>query len=43
MQVRYNVMYQHTCDHVNNAGIVREAKAREMGVVTMRTLTSGTF
>jgi uncharacterized protein len=43
MQVRYNVMYQHTCDHVNSAGIVREAKARKMGVVTMRTLTSGTF
>jgi hypothetical protein len=43
MQVRYNLMYQHTCDHVNNAGIVREAKARDMGVVTMRTLTSGTF
>jgi aryl-alcohol dehydrogenase-like predicted oxidoreductase len=43
MQCRYNLMYQHTCDYVNEAGIVREAKARGMGVVTMRTLTSGVF
>jgi aryl-alcohol dehydrogenase-like predicted oxidoreductase len=43
MQVRYNVLYQHTCDHVNSAGIIRDAEARGMGIVTMRTLTSGTF
>jgi len=43
MQVRYNFMYQHTCDFVNEEGIIREAKAKGMGIVTMRTLTSGTF
>ena len=43
MQVRYNIMYQHTCDFVNEQGVIREAKAQGMGVVTMRSLTSGTF
>jgi aryl-alcohol dehydrogenase-like predicted oxidoreductase len=43
MQVRYNLMYQHTCDHVNREGVMREADARGMGILTMRTLTSGTF
>jgi hypothetical protein len=43
MQVRYNLMYQHTCDYVNEEGIIREAKAADMGIVTMRSLTSGTF
>jgi uncharacterized protein len=43
LQVRYNFLYQHTCDHVNEEGIVREAEAQGMGIVTMRTLTSGTF
>ena len=43
MQVRYNVMYQHACDFVNDAGIVRDAEARGMGIVTMRTLSSRTF
>jgi aryl-alcohol dehydrogenase-like predicted oxidoreductase len=43
MQCRYNLLYQHPCDFINNAGIIREAKARDMGVVTMRTLTSGEF
>jgi aryl-alcohol dehydrogenase-like predicted oxidoreductase len=43
LQVRYNFMYQHSCDYVNEAGVVREAKAQGMGVVTMRSLTSGTF
>src|SRR5438034_11693808 len=43
MQCRYNLLNQHTCDYVNEAGIIREAKARGMGVVTMRTLTSGIF
>src|SRR5439155_12119454 len=28
---------------INEAGIIREAKVRNMGVVTMRTLTSGDF
>src|SRR5205823_1360096 len=43
MRCRYNLLNQHTCDYVNEAGIIREAKARGMGVVTMRTLTSGIF
>jgi aryl-alcohol dehydrogenase-like predicted oxidoreductase len=43
LQCRYNLLNQQTCDYLNEAGIVREAKARGMGVVTMRTLTSGIF
>lgn len=43
LQCRYNLLYQHPCDFINDAGIIREAKARNMGVVTMRTLTSGGF
>lgn len=43
MQCRYNLLYQHPCDFINDAGIIREARARNMGVVTMRTLTSGEF
>jgi aryl-alcohol dehydrogenase-like predicted oxidoreductase len=43
LQCRYNLLSQHTCDYVNEAGIIREAKAMGMGVVTMRTLTSGVF
>ncbi len=43
LQCRYNLLNQQTCDFVNEAGLIREAKARDMGVVTMRTLTSGIF
>lgn len=44
LQVRYNLMYQHTCDHVNpGQGVIWEAERQEMGIVTMRTLTSGAF
>lgn len=43
MQVRYNFMYQCSCDFINEAGIIREAEAAGMGVVTMRTMTSGIF
>ena len=43
LQCRYNLLNQQTCDYINDAGIIREAKARDMGVVTMRTLTSGIF
>jgi uncharacterized protein len=43
LQVRYNILYQHTCDHVNDAGVMREAEQRGMGIVTMRSLTSGIF
>ncbi|MDH7571764.1 MAG: aldo/keto reductase, partial [Armatimonadota bacterium] len=43
LQVRFNLMYGHTCDFVNEAGVMREAEAHGMGIVTMRTLTSGIF
>jgi predicted aldo/keto reductase-like oxidoreductase len=43
LQVRYNLLYQHTCDYVNDAGVMRDADAREMGIVTMRSLSSGIF
>ncbi|MEI6501090.1 MAG: aldo/keto reductase [Armatimonadota bacterium] len=43
VQLRYNLMYQHACDYVNDRGVMLEAKARDMGVVAMRPLTSGTF
>ena len=43
VQLRYNVMYQHTCDYVNERGVMLEAKAAGMGVAIMRPLTSGTF
>jgi aryl-alcohol dehydrogenase-like predicted oxidoreductase len=44
LQVRYNLMYQHTCDHVNpGQGVMWEAERQGMGIVTMRTLTSGAF
>jgi aryl-alcohol dehydrogenase-like predicted oxidoreductase len=43
LQVRYNLMYQHACDYVNHRGVILEAKARDLGVVVMRPLTSGTF
>jgi aryl-alcohol dehydrogenase-like predicted oxidoreductase len=43
LQVRYNLMYQHACDYVNGRGVMLEAKARDLGVVVMRPLTSGTF
>jgi aryl-alcohol dehydrogenase-like predicted oxidoreductase len=44
LQIRYNFCYQHTCDYVNDgAGIVHQAESHGMGIVTMRTLTSGLF
>jgi hypothetical protein len=51
LQIRYNLMYQHACDFVNERGVMFEAEAPDpkgrqaqgMGIVTMRSLTSGTF
>lgn len=43
MQIRYNLLYQHACDLVDERGVVQEARAQGMGVVTMRSLTSGLF
>lgn len=41
LQTRYNWLNQLTCDFINADGIILEAKDRNMGVVIMRTLTSG--
>jgi len=43
VQLRYNLMYQHACDYVNHRGAMMDAKARDLGVVVMRPLTSGIF
>ena len=44
LQIRYNVCYQHPCDYINNkAGIIHQAESLGMGIITMRTLTSGLF
>jgi aryl-alcohol dehydrogenase-like predicted oxidoreductase len=43
LQVRYNLMYQHPSDWENNQGIIRQADAQGMGVVLMRSMTSGVF
>jgi len=43
VQLRYNLLYQHACDYVNHRGVMIDAQARSLGVVTMRPLTSGTF
>jgi aryl-alcohol dehydrogenase-like predicted oxidoreductase len=45
LQIAYNVLYQDACNLMYSpaSGIIVEAKEREMGVVTMRSLTSGVF
>jgi hypothetical protein len=43
MQICYNLIYQHPFDPTRQAGALLEAKAQGMGIVTMRTLTSGIF
>ncbi len=43
MQVRYNFMYQGSCDYFDHRGIMREAETHGMGIVVMRPLTSGIF
>jgi aryl-alcohol dehydrogenase-like predicted oxidoreductase len=43
MQVRYNFMYQCTCDFVDSRGVMREAEGHRMGIVVMRPMTSGIF
>lgn len=43
LQVRYNLMFNHPCDFINGEGVLFEAEGQGMGVVTMRTLTSGVF
>jgi len=43
MQIRYNFTYQCACDFIDPSGVMREAEAQGMGIVTMRTMTSGLF
>ncbi len=43
IQVCYNLIYQHPYDPTRKAGILYEAEAQGMGIVTMRPLTSGIF
>ena len=39
----YNLLNQHPADFINHDGILYRAREHGMGVVTMRTLTSGIF
>jgi hypothetical protein len=41
MQICYNLIYQGPCDPSRKAGVLYEAEAQGMGIVTMRPLTSG--
>lgn len=43
MQLCYNLLYQHPAEQTRPFGSIFEAEAQEMGVVTMRTVTSGLF
>ena len=44
LQIRYNFCYQHPCDHINErAGVMYQAEDLGMGIITMRTMTSGLF
>jgi hypothetical protein len=43
LQVCYNLIYQHPYDPTRKAGLLFEAEAQGMGLVTMRPLTSGIF
>jgi len=43
LQVCYNLIYQHPYDPTRKAGLLLEAEAQDMGVVVMRSLTSGIF
>jgi aryl-alcohol dehydrogenase-like predicted oxidoreductase len=43
LQVCYNLIFQHPYDPSRQAGLMYEAASRDMGIITMRSLTSGTF
>ena len=43
LQIHYNLMYQSTCDAFGNRGVIPDAKRQEMGIVLMRSTTSGAF
>ena len=43
MQVEYNLLFQHPYDPSWKCGSIYEAEKRKMGLISMRTVTSGTF
>jgi predicted aldo/keto reductase-like oxidoreductase len=43
MQIQYNFIFQHPYDPSFKSGCIYDAEERNMGIVTMRTLTSGIF
>jgi predicted aldo/keto reductase-like oxidoreductase len=43
MQVCYNLIFQHPYDPSRQAGLIYDAAALDLGIITMRSLTSGTF
>ncbi|MBN1247274.1 MAG: aldo/keto reductase [Anaerolineae bacterium] len=43
MQLCYNLLYQHPAEQTRPFGSMFEAEAQQMGIVTMRTVTSGLF
>ncbi len=43
IQVCYNLIYQHPYDPSRKAGLLYEAEEQGLGIITMRTLTSGIF
>ncbi len=43
LQIAYSLIYQDACNLMVKAGPIVEAKERGMGVVTMRSLSSGVF
>ena len=43
MQIQYNLLFQHPYDPSFKCGSMYEAEEHKLGIVTMRTLTSGIF
>jgi hypothetical protein len=43
LQIAYSVIYQDACNLMIKAGPIVEAQERGLGVVTMRSLSSGVF
>ncbi len=43
VQLCYNLLFQHPCDPSRRTGCLYDAEAAGLGIVTMRSATSGTF
>lgn len=43
MQIQYNLMFQHPAEPSRPMGSMYEAERHQLGIVTMRTMTSGLF